>query len=92
MVRNRPIVLDDGDYLLPVYHETGHDTGAVGPDSTSLFLRCDVKQKRWTRQAPRPVSVADRIMTIAVAFLNDDHATYFDGVDLFFLRGVGLCK
>ena len=25
MVRNRPIVLKNGDYLLPVYHETGHD-------------------------------------------------------------------
>ena len=30
MVRNRPIVLHDGDYLLPVYHETGHDTEIVG--------------------------------------------------------------
>ena len=39
MVRNRPIVLDNGDYLLPVYHETGHDTEVVGADSTSLFLR-----------------------------------------------------
>src|ERR1019366_5643700 len=26
MVRNRPIVLSDGRYLLPAYHETGHDT------------------------------------------------------------------
>ena len=34
MVRNRPIVLNNGDYLLPIYHETGHDTEAVGPDST----------------------------------------------------------
>ena len=25
MVRNRPIVLRNGDYLLPLYHETGHD-------------------------------------------------------------------
>src|SRR4051794_7057799 len=39
MVRNRPIVLNDGDYLLPVYRETGEDTEAVGPDSVSLFLR-----------------------------------------------------
>ena len=30
MVRNRPIVLSDGDYLLPIYHETGHDTEMVG--------------------------------------------------------------
>ena len=39
MVRNRPIVLDDGDYLLPVYHEAGDDTEVVGAESTSLFLR-----------------------------------------------------
>lgn len=47
MVRNAPIVLADGAYLLPVYHETGHDTESVGPDSTSLFLRYDPKGKHW---------------------------------------------
>lgn len=49
MVRNRPIVLDNGDYLLPIYHETGHDTEMVGPDSTSLFLRYNPKTRQWTR-------------------------------------------
>ena len=49
MVRNRPIVLTDGDYLLPVYHETGHDTEMVGPDSTSTFLRYSRKARRWTQ-------------------------------------------
>ena len=48
MVRNRPIVLSSGDYLLPVYHETGHDTEMVAPDSTSLFLRYDLKARQWT--------------------------------------------
>ncbi len=48
MVRNRPIVLTTGDYLLPVYHETGHDTEMVAPDSTSLFLRYDLKTRQWT--------------------------------------------
>jgi predicted neuraminidase len=47
MVRGRPIVLASGDYLLPVYHETGADTESVGPDSTSRFLRYSVQQKRW---------------------------------------------
>jgi predicted neuraminidase len=47
MVRNRPIVLASGDYLLPVYQETGHDTEVVGPDSASLFLRYDQKGKAW---------------------------------------------
>lgn len=48
MVRNRPIVLANGDYLLPVYQERGHDTEVVGPDSTSLFLRYEQKGRQWT--------------------------------------------
>lgn len=39
MVRGRPIVLKNGDYLLPCYHETGHDTENVGADTRSVFLR-----------------------------------------------------
>lgn len=48
MVRCKPIALKGGDYLLPIYHETGHDPEFVGPDTTSLFLRYDVKAKRWS--------------------------------------------
>jgi predicted neuraminidase len=47
MVRNNPIVLSTGDYLLPVYQEKGHDTEVVGPESTSMFLRYDRKRKQW---------------------------------------------
>ncbi len=47
MVRGRPIVLDTGEYLLPIYHETGRDTEKVGLDSTSRFLRFDPKTKNW---------------------------------------------
>jgi predicted neuraminidase len=47
MVRNRPIVLDGGDYLLPIYHETGEDTEVVGAASTSRFLRRDGKTGEW---------------------------------------------
>jgi predicted neuraminidase len=47
MVRNKPIALANGDYLLPIYHETGEDTEAVGPESASLFLRYDHKTKEW---------------------------------------------
>ncbi|MBV6483415.1 MAG: hypothetical protein DIKNOCCD_03194 [bacterium] len=47
MVRGRPIVLQDGDYLLPIYHETGHDTEVVGADSTSSFLRYNPKTHTW---------------------------------------------
>lgn len=48
MVRNRPIVLADGTYLLPAYKETGHDTERVGPDSTSMVFLFDPKTKAWT--------------------------------------------
>lgn len=48
MVRNRPIVLAEGGYLLPVYRETGEDTEQVGPDSTSIFLHFDPTTREWT--------------------------------------------
>ncbi len=48
MVRSKPIVLHDGDYLLPIYHETGADREMVPPDTTSLFLRFNPKTKKWT--------------------------------------------
>ena len=48
MVRCHPILLKNGDYLLPIYHETGQDTERVGPDSASLFLRFDPHRKTWT--------------------------------------------
>lgn len=48
MVRNRPIVLSNGEYLLPIYHETGEDTEKTGADTTSLFLRYNSKTKKWT--------------------------------------------
>ena len=48
MIRNRPIVLADGTYLLPAYKETGHDPELVGPDSTSMVFRFDPKTKMWS--------------------------------------------
>lgn len=48
MVRSRPILLADGAYLLPVYHETGTDTERTAPDTCSLFLRFDPATKTWT--------------------------------------------
>lgn len=47
MVRGRPIVLASGEYLLPVYHETGGDTEVVGADSTSRFLRWEPRARAW---------------------------------------------
>ena len=48
MVRSRPIILGDGSYLLPIYHETGADTEFTAPDTSSLFLRFDPVRKEWT--------------------------------------------
>lgn len=48
MVRSAPLPLAGGDILLPAYHETGHDTESVGPDSCSLFFRFDAVKHTWT--------------------------------------------
>jgi len=65
MVCNRPIVLHNGDYLLPLYHETGYDTEFTAPDSCGLFLRYDVKQKTW-KQTGRIISAAGNIQPVPV--------------------------
>lgn len=71
MVRGHPIVLNNGDYLLPIYHETGHNTEWVGPDTTSLFLRFDPRQKSWT-ETSRIRSPKGNLQP-AVVQLSDDH-------------------
>ena len=48
MVRGRPIVLNNGEYLLPVYLETGSDREEIGPGTSSYFLRHDPKTRTWT--------------------------------------------
>jgi len=47
MVRSRPILLSSGDYLLPIYHETGADPEFTAPDTSSLFLRFNPKTREW---------------------------------------------
>lgn len=71
MVRSHPIVLASGEYLLPIYHETGHDREIVGADSTSLFLRFNPKTKIWTETN----RIKSRIGNIqpAVAKVTDDY-------------------
>jgi predicted neuraminidase len=55
MVRSRPIVLSDGHYLLPIYHETGADTEMTAPDTGSVFLRYDPRARSWSR-SPKVLS------------------------------------
>lgn len=47
MVRGQPIALENGDYLLPIYHETGADTEMTGADTTSRFLRKRPDSNAW---------------------------------------------
>ena len=49
MVRGQPIVLNDGDYLLPLYLETGADRELSAPSTSSFFLRYHPKNKTWKR-------------------------------------------
>ncbi len=48
MARSRPILLNDGDYLLPLYHETGDDEEKTAVDTCSYFLRYHPATKTWT--------------------------------------------
>ncbi|MFB3786654.1 MAG: exo-alpha-sialidase [bacterium] len=49
MVRGRPIVLNNGDYLLPMYLEKGADTERTDPGTSSFFMRYNPQTKKWTR-------------------------------------------
>ncbi len=69
MVRGRPIVLNDGNYLLPIYYETGEDREMSASDTCSLFLRYDPQSNEWTESSrirspngnlqPAPVQISD---------------------------------
>src|SRR5438445_3204124 len=65
MVCNKPIVLHNGDYLLPLYFESGHDPEFTGPDSSGTFLRYDLKTKEW-KQTGRIRSATGNIQPVAV--------------------------
>jgi predicted neuraminidase len=75
MVRGHPIVLNNGDYFLPIYHETGHDPESVGADSTSLFLRFDPTKKTWTKTGPIR-SAKGNIQPAAVQLTDRDLIAY----------------
>lgn len=70
MVRGRPIVLKNEKYLLPIYHETGHDRENVGSDTTSLFMMFDPQTREWT-ETGRITSYNGNLQP-AVVQLDDD--------------------
>jgi len=65
MVCNKPIVLHNGDYLLPLYFEAGHDPEFTAPESSGLFLRFDTKKKEW-KQTGRIRSPTGNIQPVPV--------------------------
>jgi predicted neuraminidase len=75
MVCNRPILLHTGDYLLPIYHETGHDPEFTGFDSTSLFLRYEQPKKQWKQTGPIRARNGS-IQAAAVELTNDVLVAY----------------
>jgi predicted neuraminidase len=52
LVRGKPIVLSNGETLLPIYREAGADREFVGDDTVSLFLRYQPEQKTWALSGP----------------------------------------
>lgn len=75
MVRNRPIVLSTGEYLLPVYHEVGADPETVSRDCTSFFLRYNPKTHQW-QESNRVRSRLGNIQP-APAIIEGDHLVAF---------------
>lgn len=51
MVRGQPIVLTNGDYLLPVYLEVGSDTEKTDPATCSFFMRYHPATGKWTESS-----------------------------------------
>lgn len=48
MARGKPIVLLNGDYLLPMYYESGEDREGTDTATSSFFLRYNPATKEWT--------------------------------------------
>ena len=75
MVRGHPIVLNNGDYLLPIYHETGADTERTGADTTSRFLRKTPNSNEWHESGT--IHSDQGNLQPAVAQVTDDHLIAF---------------
>ena len=65
MVCNKPVILQNGDSLLPLYFESGHDPEFTASDSCGLFLHYAAKSKQW-KQTGRIRSATGNIQPVAV--------------------------
>lgn len=75
MVRCKPVDLGSGNFLLPIYRETGHDREVVGADTTSLFMRYDAAVNTFT-ETNRVTSRIGNLQPSAVAVTNDYFVAY----------------
>ncbi len=75
MVRSQPIVLENGEYLVPVYHETGADRERTAADTTSFFFRYDPKSKTWN-ETKRIQSDNGNLQPAVVQISSDDLIAY----------------
>jgi predicted neuraminidase len=71
MVKGLPIVLNNGDYLIPAYHETGEDTERTAEDTCSYFFRYNPKTKVWS-ESSRIMSPTGNLQPEVVQ-ISDDH-------------------
>lgn len=71
MVRGQPIVLNNGDYLLPMYHETGADPEMTAPDTMSYFMRYNPKTRKWSETGR--IKSATGNLQAQVVQLSDDY-------------------
>lgn len=76
MVRGRPIVLNDGDYLLGVYHETGEDRERTAESTCSYFFRYNPKTKTWTESKNRILSPNGNLQPAPVQITDDYLVAY----------------
>ena len=75
MVRGQPIVLRNGDYLLPLYKETGSDREMTGADSMSFFMRYHPRTKTW-KETSRIHSAMGNIQAQVVQMSDNDLIAY----------------
>jgi predicted neuraminidase len=75
MVRGCPIVLDNGDYLLPVYNETGENRDYSASDSKSYFLRYHPQTKTWS-ESSRITSANGNLQPAAAQITGDYLVAY----------------
>lgn len=71
MARGRPELLNNGDFLLPMYYETGEDREQTASTTSSFFLRYNHESKTWT-ETNRITSEQGNLQP-QVAQLSDEH-------------------